>query len=68
MFQILNSIGSSLYPSLPSSPPDVEALRVYLMLPHLPMFEQPKYFSSLIEPFGQSILNLDKHASRVLGK
>lgn len=64
--KILQSLGSALYPSLPKSPPDVEALRVYLILPHLHMFELPKYYSSLIDPLGQCILNLDKPASRVL--
>ena len=67
ILQILLSLSSTLYPSLPKSPPDVEALRLYLILPHLHMFEQPKYYSTLIEPFGHSIINLDKQASRVLG-
>ncbi|KAL4239292.1 putative E3 ubiquitin-protein ligase herc4 [Mactra antiquata] len=64
--KISHTVGSLLFASLPSSPPDVEALRLYLLLPHLPMFEEPKYYSSLIEPFGHSILKLDKQASRVL--
>ncbi|XP_060594475.1 probable E3 ubiquitin-protein ligase HERC4 isoform X2 [Ruditapes philippinarum] len=64
--KILLSLSGTLYPSLPKSPPDVEALRLYLILPHLHMFEQPKYYNTLIEPFGNSIISLDKQASRVL--
>ncbi|XP_053384737.1 probable E3 ubiquitin-protein ligase HERC4 isoform X2 [Mercenaria mercenaria] len=64
--KILQSLGSCLYPSLPKSPPDVEALRLYLILPYLHMFEQPKYYSTLIEPLGKSIISLEKPASRVL--
>ncbi|KAK3089327.1 hypothetical protein FSP39_002760 [Pinctada imbricata] len=63
--KIVESI-EHLLSSLPSSPPDVEALRLYLILPELHIFDQPKYFSTLITPFGASLNNLDKAASRIL--
>ncbi|XP_046382187.1 probable E3 ubiquitin-protein ligase HERC4 isoform X2 [Haliotis rufescens] len=64
--RITNSIEQDLLPSLPASPPDVEALRVFLILPECHLFDQPKYYSSLICPFGKNILNLDRVASKVL--
>jgi hypothetical protein len=54
-------------PSLPQSPPDVEALRLYLILPEFHMFEEPKHYSTLIGPLANSILKLDKPGSKVLG-
>ncbi|KAL5017995.1 hypothetical protein ScPMuIL_003717 [Solemya velum] len=64
--KICQSIEESLLQVLPASPPDVEAMRLYLILPYFHLFDQPKYYSSLIGPFGRSILNLDKQASKVL--
>ncbi|CAC5368392.1 HERC4 [Mytilus coruscus] len=64
--QITKCLESYLLPSLPQSPPDVEALRLYLILPEYHMFEEPKKFSTLIGPFANSILNLDKPGSKVL--
>ncbi|CAG2235879.1 HERC3 [Mytilus edulis] len=64
--KITNCLECYLLPSLPQSPPDVEALRLYLILPEYHMFEEPKKFSTLIGPFANSILNLDKPGSKVL--
>lgn len=68
LLQITNCLDTVLIPSLPESPPDVEALRVYLILPEFHMFEEPKHYSTLLGPFANSILNLDKPGSKVLGK
>lgn len=64
--QITESIENRLLRSLPPSPPDVEALRVYLILPEFHLLYEPKFFSTLIGPFGKSIVGLEKAASRVL--
>ncbi|KAL3877452.1 hypothetical protein ACJMK2_035156 [Sinanodonta woodiana] len=64
--KIVQSLENYLIPSLPSSPPDVETLRLYLILPELHLFEEPKRFNTLIMPFGKAILDLDKPASKVL--
>ena len=49
------------------SPPDIEAMRAYLILPECHFFDQPKFYSSLLTPFGKSILNLEKAAAKFLG-
>ncbi|XP_041363097.1 probable E3 ubiquitin-protein ligase HERC4 [Gigantopelta aegis] len=64
--RIASSIEQDLLPGLPSSPPDVEALRLFLILPECHLFDQPKYYSSIICPFGRCILNLSEVASKVL--
>ncbi|KAK7003641.1 E3 ubiquitin-protein ligase HERC4 [Biomphalaria glabrata] len=56
------SIEKRLYPSLAPSPPDVEALRVYLILPECHLFNQPALYSSIICPFAKSLLSLSKVA------
>lgn len=55
-----------LLTSLPPSPPDVEALRLYLILAEFHLFDQPKHYLTLIVPFGKCIISLDKAASKVL--
>ncbi|KAK3591313.1 hypothetical protein CHS0354_028420 [Potamilus streckersoni] len=64
--KVVQSLENCLLPSLPNSPPDVETLRLYLILPELHLFEEPKRFSTLIVPFGKAILDLDKPASKIL--
>ncbi|KAH9513169.1 putative E3 ubiquitin-protein ligase herc4 [Bulinus truncatus] len=59
------AIENTLYPSLPQSPPDVEALRLYLMLPECHLFDEPKLYSSIICPFAKSLLSLNKVALNV---
>ncbi|CAL1530118.1 unnamed protein product [Lymnaea stagnalis] len=65
MQKISTSIEQNLIPSLPQSPPDVEALRLYLMLPECLLFDQPKLYSSIICPFAKSFLSLNKVALAV---
>lgn len=48
--------------------PDVEAMRMYLILPECSLFDQPKYYDTLIVPFGQAIVSLDKTAAKFLSK
>ncbi|KAH3862509.1 probable E3 ubiquitin-protein ligase HERC4 [Dreissena polymorpha] len=66
--KIVACLHNSLFPSLPTSPPDVEALRLYLILPHLPMFEQPKNFRELQRPFSRAVINMDDIPSRVIDR
>lgn len=51
---------------LPFVPCDIEAMRLYLILPECHLFDQPKHCASLLTPFGRSILNLDKAAAKFL--
>ncbi|KAM3831576.1 putative E3 ubiquitin-protein ligase HERC3 isoform 2-T3 [Vipera latastei] len=64
--QILKSFESFLIPQLPSSPPDVEAMRIYLILPEFPLFQDSKYYVTLTLPLATAILRLEKNPSKVL--
>lgn len=55
-------------PSLTPSPPDVESLRVYLVLPLYHQFDNAKNSSRLQSPFGAALLNLKPEAARIIGK
>uniref|UniRef100_A0A803WCS5 HECT-type E3 ubiquitin transferase n=1 Tax=Ficedula albicollis TaxID=59894 RepID=A0A803WCS5_FICAL len=57
---------SFLIPQLSSSPPDVEAMRIYLILPEFPPFQDSKYYISLTLPLAMAILRLDTNPSKVL--
>uniref|UniRef100_A0A0B7B2U7 HECT domain-containing protein n=1 Tax=Arion vulgaris TaxID=1028688 RepID=A0A0B7B2U7_9EUPU len=65
MQHISTDIEQHLIPMLPVSPPDVEALRLYLMLPECHLFDQPKLYNSIICPFAKNLLSLDKVALKV---
>lgn len=67
LMQILNSFESCLIPQLSSSPPDVEAMRIYLILPEFPLLQDSKYYITLTIPLAMAILRLDTNPSKVLG-
>uniref|UniRef100_A0A0P5J2E5 E3 ubiquitin-protein ligase HERC3 n=1 Tax=Daphnia magna TaxID=35525 RepID=A0A0P5J2E5_9CRUS len=58
-------ICNELFPSLNQSIPDIEILRVYLILPLYHEFQQPKYFEELHFPFTSVLLNLKHDAAKV---
>uniref|UniRef100_A0A0B7B3C0 HECT domain-containing protein n=2 Tax=Arion vulgaris TaxID=1028688 RepID=A0A0B7B3C0_9EUPU len=66
MQHIITNIEQHLIPLLPASPADVEALRLYLILPECHLFDVPKLYSSIICPFAKNILSLDRVALKVL--
>uniref|UniRef100_A0A8C2QFS7 Hect domain and RLD 3 n=1 Tax=Cricetulus griseus TaxID=10029 RepID=A0A8C2QFS7_CRIGR len=66
LLQILNSFESCLIPQLSSSPPDVEAMRIYLILPEFPLLQDSKYYITLTIPLAMAILRLDTNPSKVL--
>lgn len=66
--QIADSLGRHLIPNLCSSPPDVEALRLYLILPACPLFKNPNTYSTLTIPFAKAAIHLSNAALKVLGK
>lgn len=68
LIQILNSFESCLIPQLSSSPPDVEAMRIYLILPEFPLLQDSKYYTTLTIPLAMAILRLDTNPSKVLGE
>ncbi|XP_070185594.1 probable E3 ubiquitin-protein ligase HERC4 isoform X2 [Littorina saxatilis] len=62
--KVCNSLESLV--QLAQSPCDIEVMRVYLILPECHLFDEPKHYATLLTPFGQSILNLDKPAAKFL--
>ncbi|CAL9688182.1 unnamed protein product [Knipowitschia caucasica] len=64
---IAASLEKSLIPRLPSSPPDIEALRLYLTLPECPLFRDRNNFVTITIPFAKSVLSLKEAPLKVLG-
>ncbi|XP_036402620.1 probable E3 ubiquitin-protein ligase HERC4 isoform X1 [Megalops cyprinoides] len=64
--QIAASLEKNLIPRLSSSPPDIEALRLYLTLPECPLLHDPDNFLTLAIPFGKAIINLKGAPLKVL--
>lgn len=64
--QIHKGFESFLIPQLSSSPPDVEAMRIYLILPEFPLLQDSKYYITLTLPLAMAILRLDTNPSKVL--
>uniref|UniRef100_A0A668A2U7 HECT and RLD domain containing E3 ubiquitin protein ligase 3 n=1 Tax=Myripristis murdjan TaxID=586833 RepID=A0A668A2U7_9TELE len=60
------SFESLLIPQLPCSPPDVEAMRIYLILSECPALQDSKNYISLTIPLAMAILRLDTNPSKVL--
>lgn len=65
-FQIWESITKQLLPTLTKSPPDIEALRIYLLLPLYHKFTDMKNYLELHTPFGQSFLRMNEIAQKVV--
>uniref|UniRef100_A0A8C8DZF6 HECT and RLD domain containing E3 ubiquitin protein ligase 3 n=1 Tax=Oryzias sinensis TaxID=183150 RepID=A0A8C8DZF6_9TELE len=60
------SFESLLIPQLPRSPPDVEAMRIYLILSEYPALQDSKNYIRLTIPLAIAILQLDTNPSKVL--
>lgn len=65
--QIAANLEKNLIPRLPSSPPDIETLRLYLTLPECPLFRDRNNFVTITIPFAKSVLSLKDPPLRVLG-
>lgn len=65
--KVTKSFESLLIPQLPCSPPDVEAMRIYLILSECPALKDSKNYISLTIPLAMAILRLDANPSKVLG-
>ncbi|XP_071391939.1 probable E3 ubiquitin-protein ligase HERC3 isoform X1 [Centroberyx affinis] len=64
--QATKSFESLLIPQLPCSPPDVEAMRIYLILSECPALQDSKNYISLTIPLAMAILRLDTNPGKVL--
>uniref|UniRef100_A0A3B4YKW9 HECT and RLD domain containing E3 ubiquitin protein ligase 3 n=1 Tax=Seriola lalandi dorsalis TaxID=1841481 RepID=A0A3B4YKW9_SERLL len=60
------SFESLLIPQLPHSPPDVEAMRIYLILSEYPALQDSRNYIRLTIPLAMAILRLDANPSKVL--
>uniref|UniRef100_A0A665XDR8 HECT domain-containing protein n=1 Tax=Echeneis naucrates TaxID=173247 RepID=A0A665XDR8_ECHNA len=65
--QVHHSFESLLIPQLPHSPPDVEAMRIYLILSEYPALQDSRNYIRLTIPLAMAILRLDTNPSKVLG-
>uniref|UniRef100_A0A8C7RE28 HECT and RLD domain containing E3 ubiquitin protein ligase 4 n=1 Tax=Oncorhynchus mykiss TaxID=8022 RepID=A0A8C7RE28_ONCMY len=65
--QIAASLEKNLIPRLSSSPPDIEALRLYLTLPECPLFSDPNTYVTLAIPFAKAFISLKEAPLKVLG-
>ncbi|XP_059615438.1 probable E3 ubiquitin-protein ligase HERC4 isoform X2 [Phlebotomus argentipes] len=63
---IWESITTDLIQSLKAKPPDVETLRIYLILPLYHEFINSKNYSKLHTPFSQAVLRLSECPSRIV--
>ncbi|XP_060697829.1 probable E3 ubiquitin-protein ligase HERC4 [Hemiscyllium ocellatum] len=64
--QIAASMEKNLIPRLSHSPPDVEALRIYVTLPECPPMNDVNNYVTLAIPFGMAIVKLEKVPLKVL--
>uniref|UniRef100_A0A4W3I641 HECT and RLD domain containing E3 ubiquitin protein ligase 3 n=1 Tax=Callorhinchus milii TaxID=7868 RepID=A0A4W3I641_CALMI len=60
------TLENRLIAQLPTSPPDFEAMRAFLILPVFPLFQDPKNYLTLTLPFAAAVLRLDANPSKVL--
>lgn len=67
LFQIFTCVTDSLIPSFVDSPPDVESLRVYLILPLYHRFTNLSNYNSLQTPFCKAVLKLKAEACKIVG-
>lgn len=65
-FQIWESITTQLLPTLVKSPPDIETLRIYLLMPLYHEFINAKNYPKLHTPFGQSLLGMNQIARKIV--
>ena len=68
LLQIAASLEKNLIPRLSSSPPDIEALRLYHILPECPLFSDRNNYVTIAIPFAKSLLSLKEAPLKVLGK
>ncbi|XP_041645814.1 probable E3 ubiquitin-protein ligase HERC4 isoform X1 [Cheilinus undulatus] len=65
--QIAASLEKNLIPRLSCSPPDIEALRLFLTLPECPLFSNRNNYVTITIPFAKSLLSLKEAPLKVLG-
>ncbi|XP_078269385.1 putative E3 ubiquitin-protein ligase HERC4 isoform X2 [Rhinoraja longicauda] len=64
--QIAASMEKNLIPRLSNSPPDIEALRIYIILPECPPMNDANNYVTLTIPLAMAIVKLEKMPLKVL--
>ncbi|MED6264721.1 putative E3 ubiquitin-protein ligase herc4 [Characodon lateralis] len=65
--QVAASLEKALIPRLTNSPPDIEALRLYLTLPECPLFSDRSNYITITIPFAKCVISLKEAPLKVLG-
>ncbi|KAM6916059.1 putative E3 ubiquitin-protein ligase HERC4 [Xenentodon cancila] len=65
--QVAASLEKNLIPRLSNSPPDIEALRLYLTLPECPLFGDRNNYVTITIPFAKCVVCLKEAPLKVLG-
>ncbi|MED6235935.1 putative E3 ubiquitin-protein ligase herc4, partial [Ataeniobius toweri] len=65
--QVAASLEKALIPRLTNSPPDIEALRLYLTLPECPLFSDWSNYITITIPFAKCVISLKEAPLKVLG-
>lgn len=68
IFQLFDAVKKGVLHSLQHPPPDIEALRVYLLLPECSVYKREEHYDAIIIPFSEVILRLSAEAGKVLSK
>ncbi|XP_038060442.1 probable E3 ubiquitin-protein ligase HERC4 [Patiria miniata] len=70
MYEMAEILGTYLIPTLPSSPPDIEALRLYLLLMESPVFTDPspERYGTTVVQFGQALCNVTSAGAKVISQ
>ncbi|MEQ2192013.1 putative E3 ubiquitin-protein ligase herc4 [Xenoophorus captivus] len=65
--QVAASLEKALIPRLTNSPPDIEALRLYLTLPECPLFSDRSNYITITILFAKCVISLKEAPLKVLG-
>ncbi|KAK2560307.1 putative E3 ubiquitin-protein ligase HERC4 [Acropora cervicornis] len=64
--KLFDAVKKGVLHSLQHPPPDIEALRVYLLLPECSVYKREEHYDAIIIPFSEVILRLSAEAGKVL--
>ena len=66
---MFDAIKRGVIHSLQQPPPDIEALRVYLLLPECSVYQKEAgHYADIVIPFSEAILRLSADAGKVLSE
>lgn len=65
---MLEVVEQKLIRELSTNPPDMEAMRVFLILPCSHLFDKPEYYATVHCPFAKTVISLERTPAKVLGQ